>query len=811
MKTNREKTIVPVLQFTGGNLKPGDLMSASHINLNTIIPVEKLPMIILCFVCALVLTIALYTPVMADNSKALTVLPGGDEWKVGFDGQRAWDHVAVLASDSLAGRYSGFRGSDKADSYITAHFQRLGLEGPFDDDGYFHHFTYGAGEYTIPSSLLFHLDNGTIDTAYMWQDFNIYKYSGFGKVKGRLLFVGYGISAPEKGWDDYEDIDVTGAVVLAMRDLPEVADIEWDDERASGYKSTTALQKGAIGFILTDDETPKYATITEKYYRAELPAVWISSILADTLLHKTGKTKGEWADEIKKTGKPVSRELNVEVELHVSGEYFPERPTRNIVGVIPGSDPELSHETVLIGAHMDHHGVDAAGNIYPGADDNASGTATMMELAELFSQSPVRHKRSLMFAGFAAEEEGLVGSKKLVEDLPIGDYRIVTMINMDMVGQGDGSTGVGGINEFPLLGELMFTDWPDSALEELKFWSLYPGSDHASFRGNGIPSYVVGARDKHPNYHTPNDTAGAIKPDVMKAVGEMVYHLAEVLTDHPESLTAEVDKARWLLHRSGAVEFINIDSQFTRPFRAVKGVEYPVPVVFLNLLRGNDKVLGLEDVLRNLETARETAEMRSIPFMADSLQKDYKADVFTGMTAVLPVNSLPNSAEALKGLTRLGLSFVDLTELVSSKSSMNKKTKQRLGKLAAKCHESSVRPILSFVDVDIALQTGKQWHGQLLYRVKSGFNWARLSDFTEAGCFVLIQIEGDGEKAEYAAMADMIKQALTSDSRNHFGLIASHTLVQALLDIDVSNEDIIDLLQGNLRRELKRWWAATED
>ena len=345
----------------------------------------------------------------------------------------------------------------------------------------------------------------------------------------------------------------------------------------------------------------------------------------------------------------------------------------------------------------------------------------------------------------------------------------------------------------------------------LKFWGLYPGSDHASFRNNGIPSYVVGARGKHPNYHTPNDTAGGIKPDVMKAVGELIYHLTETLADHPEPLTGEVDKARWLLHRSGGVEFTNVDSQFNRSFKTVKVVKYPAPVVFLNLLRGNDKTLRLEDVLHNLETARETAEKRSIPFMADSLQKDYKADVFTGITAVLPANSLPNSAEALKGLTRLGLSFVDLTELVSSRSSLNKKTKLKLEKLAERCHESSLRPILSFVDEDIALQTSKQWQGQLLYRANSGFDWDRLGDFTSDRCFVLIQIDGDRENAEYAAIADKIKQALTSDSRNHFGLITSQTLVQALLDIDISNDDIIDLLQGNLRRELKRWWAAAED
>lgn len=759
-------------------------------------------------VFTMLLIVVLSSAVLPVESSTSVVLPGTDEWKTGFDGQRAWHHVAVLASDSLAGRYSGFQGSEKADRYISTHFKRLSMESPFGEDKFFHHFTYGAGEYAMPSSLIFHHDDGLIDTASMWQDFNIYKYSGFGKVRGKLVFAGYGISEPDKGWDEYDGLDVSGAVVLVMRNLPEVPDIKWTNERASGYKSTTALAKGAVGFIMTDDETPKLATISEKYYRKELPAVWISSILADSLLHETGKTKNEWMEEIKITRKPVSQALEIEVEMQVSGEYYPERPTRNIVAVLPGSDPELRHEAVLIGAHMDHHGVDAMGNCYPGADDNASGTATVMELAELFSKSTVSHIRSLMFAGFACEEEGLVGSGKLVEDLPIGDLKIVAMINMDMVGQGDGSIGVGGINEFPFLGELMFSDYPDSALKPLRFWGLGPGSDHASFRQAGIPSYTVGARGGHPNYHTPNDTVGAIKPEILKAVGEMVYHCAEALADCPEPLVKEVNKAGWLLHRSGGIEFMGMDTPYIPSFQRIKGVDYPTPVVFLNLHHGSDGALKLDDVLHNLETAREKADERFIPFMTDSLQKDNNRDSFKGLTAIIPANSLPNSSEAIKGLNRLGLSFVDLTELAGIKSHLNKKTIKKMTELAEKSKKASIRPIITNVDENIAIQTAEIWEGQVLYRVaEEKFDWERLADLADAGCFVLIVVDDDGEKGDFAALSERIKQALASDCRDNFGIIAPHDLVQALLDSEVENDDILDLLQDNIRRKLSKWWA----
>jgi len=380
---------------------------------------------------------------------------------------------------------------------------------------------------------------------------------------------------------------------------------------------------------------------------------------------------------------------------------------------------------------------------------------------------------------------------------------------MDMVGQGDGSTGVGGINEFPFLGELMFSDYPDSVLESLKFWGLGPGSDHASFRQVGIPSYVVGARGKHPNYHTPNDTAGAIKPEILKTVGEMAYHCAEALADCPEPLEKYVDKAGWLMHRSGGVEFIEMDTPYTSSFKRIGKIDYPVSLVFLNVGSDNQKAIELEDVMSNLEIARMKTNERFIPYMADSLQKEYKADSFKGLTAILPANSLPSSSEALKGLNRLGLSFIDLTEISGSKPSLNKKTVKKLEEIFEKCQKASVRPILNDVKAKIAIQVAETWNGQVLYTVsEKKFDWNELGDLAEAGCFVLVNIEGGKEQSEYDTLAEEITKALSSDYRDDFGIIAPRVLVQELLNLEVENDDILDLLQDNLRRKLSKWWAA---
>ncbi len=737
------------------------------------------------------LTVFFIHPVYAEPD-----YPGGAGWNIGFDKQRALDHVYVLASDSLRGRYSGFQGAELLDAYITGHFSRIGLEQPFGDDGYLHRFSYGAGEYAMPSSLLFHYEDGTVDTAYMWQDFNIYKYSGFGDVKGRLLFVGYGISAPDKGWDDYAELDAEGAVVLAMRGAPDIPNVRWGKERGSGYKSTLALERGAVGFIMTDGSVPKYATIGQKYYRDEMPAVWMSSDLADTLLKSTGKTKSEWVEEIGENGKPVSQALNIDVSLQVGGEYFPERETHNFVGILPGTDPELKREAVLIGAHADHHGVDAAGNVYPGADDNASGAAVMMELAELFAKSPLQNKRTLIFAGFAAEEEGLVGSGKLVDDLPIGDYKIVSMINMDMVGQGDGSIGVAGLGEFPILGDLMFSQWSDTALNDLKFWGLHGSSDQASFMEAGIPSYIVGARGKHPNYHTPNDTAGAIKTDILKSVGEMTYHCVTVLANHPEPLRVHVNKGQRLLRKYGGIEFITLEPVYKPDFLPVKGVSYSDPLTFVTLTNEDDKKRLLDDILSQLESARSSAEERSISFMADSVNEGYDGNSFSGMTVIIGGSRLLFSGKSLKSLSRLGVSFMDVTGMAKSRK---KKTRKKLDQVLDNCLEAGVQPYVESVSPETVTKLSEQWEGGLLHKLNySKLGGKSLIEFFNDNCFLLLDAK-EANFSDYGYIIAEVNKVLSTKYGDNIGIIVGPPLLNSLLAQDVEEDVIIGLIGENLK------------
>jgi len=742
-------------------------------------------------------------------------LPGTPEWSSGFDGQRALRYVHILASDSLAGRYSGFAGWDKVEEYISKHFKKCRLTPPFGKDQYLHKFTYAAGEYRAPCSLIFKYPGGYADTARMWQDFNVFKYSGYGRVKGRLVWVGYGVSAPQKGWDDYAEVDVTGAVVLAMRGTPELPNVRWGVEGLNGFKSSSALAKGAAGYLCFDVDPPKWATIGSDFFKAELPAAWISLTKADSLLQSTGKTKEQWKEDIKKRLKPISQALDIEAELQVGGEYFPQRPVSNIAGLLEGSDKILKREVIVIGAHADHHGIDAAGNIYPGADDNASGTAAMMELAEVFSKMKPRPKRSILFIGFAAEEEGLEGSAEFAKKLPLIGYDVAAMLNMDMVGQGSGEIGITGIGQTPLLGEAMFADWPDSALAKLEFWNLWPGSDHWSFAEEGIPAYVVGARGEHPNYHTPNDTAGNIKPEVLKAAGDMMFHCALALANWREPIKPLVGKGNFLARANPGVIITaiqvnqlnnkkNIDRCIQTTTNFVKDVEYPqmLQICRLSPTEGYTQGWLVDQVtyFQGLEVIRETSKIKNIPFLSDSCLKDFKGEPFKGVSAAIPFNKSLADTLVLMMLARNGVGFImydflDENPVIRDLNSWKE--------IAPDCRRAGIRPFIALCEYSepytlLSLsEMAKSYNGQILFK----FSFSQNVDMTDypqlfdAGCFV---ITDDTSVVNHFANTKYFSQ---------LGIESDPTLIDALGLTGMDNWTIRALLFDNLQSTLQRWWA----
>jgi len=799
------------------------------------------------------------TAISAIQPSGASPLPTEPGWDSGFDGNRALGHVRVLASDSLRGRYSGFAGADKANLYIASHFDKLELEAPWGRDGYLHRFTYGAGEYTMPSGLVAHYPDGATDTAHFWRDLNVFKYSGFGKVHGKVVLVGNGISSPENGWDDYAGIDVKGAVVLAWRGVPHVEGKDFGSWGMSGRKSSFALEKGAAGFIYCESDPPKWATIMDENFREELPAVWVSKSFADLLLKQTGKTKDQWKQLGDSTKASVSRSLDVEVSLEVSGKYYPKRKTQNLGGLLLGSDPILRNEIVVIGAHMDHHGVDPAGNLYPGADDNASGTAAMMELAEVFAQQKERPKRTIMFVGFACEEEGLYGSKAFVDEarLPKG-MSVVAMLNMDMVGQGNCSLGVGGISEFPLLGEACFKSWTDSAQKQLDFWGLYDGSDHASFRDAGIPAYVIGARGDHPNYHTPGDSAANINPAVLKAVGDMMFQSARALADHPGSVKSFSGRGRWLVNLYGGLKFesafvgqrgeAGVDTILIWPRGAtrISGVDYQFPITIVSVERkpgvGGKEAqphsmveewidrLPFEWILNICEQVLARDEDGSYPALdltkiAKKSEEEIEGSILaTRNLTRIPIGKYP--PETLQALQRLGVGFdaltIDYTFAAPSNQfgATSPEAIQSVLKLSSDfIRRTGMRPLFTFgVDslgsnsrfIEIVAASAGFWKQQAICRIEAGnTNLKDIQKLVESGLFVYLESLDKLSPKQQDELTEFLKVALKSNVTN-LGIAPDASFIDRLLLAGIAENDIGALLALNVRRTLKKWWGSDE-
>ncbi len=460
----------------------------------------------------------------------------------GLSGEAALELVKELADDTMKGRKTAFEGGSLVENWMLGKMSEFGLH-PADAAGtYLEPFTFGAANTKAPIGLTVGGTKLTYGTDY----FDL-TYTGSGKVEGEAVFVGYGIERPDLGWDDYAGMDVKGKIVVAIRGAPAALSTSFSEERYIGYKSSKAAEKGAAGFLLVQDASASTGTIQDRFHRATLPALWISGAIADTLFagKKTTLAELKKSRDEGKPGKGFATGVKVQMEVHAT--YEPNAKGHNALGAIKGRDPDLVHEIILVGAHMDHLGVGPDGQVFNGADDNASGTAVMIHLADVLTANRLRPKRTIIFCGFGAEEQGLFGSRALAERYPFKG-QIVAVLNMDMVGQGEPVVRVNGGAMFPAIQELLTASIPEAASEKVEFGPFAGGgSDHAPFVERGVPAFMISTKGKHPNYHTPLDDAGAIKADCLAATAEVVGRMLLKLAMHPESLVDPYGMTRFLV------------------------------------------------------------------------------------------------------------------------------------------------------------------------------------------------------------------------------------------------------------------------
>ena len=427
-------------------------------------------------------------------------------------------HVSYLASDELAGRYTGSEGGIAAAEYIRHEFGAAGLK-LLAMNG-FQEFEVVVNVHAgKENSLQF---NNVIGNA--GADFTPFSFSKNATVDASVVFAGYGFDIDQDSlkWKDYDGVDVAGKWVMILRGDPEM---DKQESRFARYgedrdKVLTARDKGAAGVIFisgkkfdtADELTRMYFDKTQS--TSGLPVIQVTRALADKILAGSGLKIELLESELISSLKPAS--VLLKGELKVTTEVVQEKVmARNVIGMIEGSDPVLKDTYIVVGAHYDHLGMGGPGSgsrfmdglaVHNGADDNASGVAGIMELAAYLASDTRSFKRSIVFVAFDGEELGLLGSRHFVTSGMIDPRKMAAMINFDMIGRlktENPSAMVGGTGT-SIESEGLLTSL-DTSLVRLSFSPEGFGpSDHAAFYGENIPVFFFSS-GAHEDYHTPDD------------------------------------------------------------------------------------------------------------------------------------------------------------------------------------------------------------------------------------------------------------------------------------------------------------------
>ncbi|HOC23894.1 MAG TPA: M20/M25/M40 family metallo-hydrolase [bacterium] len=527
----------------------------------------------------LLLTILLFPPLPAG------ALNPADSPAPCFSGAKAFANVEELCKPEYGGRFTGHPGATRAAEWIGRQFENWGLVPAGDDRGWLQFYPMLVTEQLERAKLT--LKNGAFGPVDYQEgnDFTVYMNSGSGKVRAELLFAGFGISEPAMGWDDYAGVDAKGKIVLIQRGLP-VDGQDWSFANERDYKMRTAAAHGAVGLLMLerDDWPVRGGTIHEEGYQPNLPALNVSKKLVRDLFHGTFKDPDLILRDLPK--KPNSLVLDRTLQLQVRVRRIEPGRGENVVALLPGSDPLLREEYLVIGGHMDHCGVGRDGHIYAGADDNASGTAVVMELARLFAARPERPKRSLLFIAFGGEEQGLRGSRYFAHNPPVPARQIAAMINFDMEGSGDGGARLGGRNYFPGLVRSMIGSWSDSVLAKTGFGRGWggSGSDHFHFIEQGISAFYFSSSGSHPFYHQFEDQPCTLNTASLQSVGDRAEALIMALANQAEPLTLDnAGRGRFFLRHGDQLDLCGCTAALKGDLAGAVAVAHDAGIHFTTL------------------------------------------------------------------------------------------------------------------------------------------------------------------------------------------------------------------------------------
>ena len=443
--------------------------------------------------------------------------------------------VKTLCSKEFDGRLPGSEGYSKAANFVSERFAKIGLQ-PVGDDGFFQYLNVEYNKIDTP--VVFNLIMNNKSYPYiLGRDFVLRGFTGAGNLNLPVAFCGYGISRKDLGYDDYEKINVKDKIVMVFKQNPDwrINDEPWGNEYPR-EKSRVAYEHGAKGILFVsrpNDEKPQPLIGSvmhgEGEQRDSFPQLHISLEAANDFLSLINMSINECQSRVDDKKAPFSFLTRRKAEIKVNTHYEVSAKTMNVVGLLEGNDSELKNEYLIIGAHLDHVG-SQAGLLFPGANDNASGSAAVIELAKAFQKSETKPRRSIIFVLFASEEQGLFGSKFFVENLKIDTNKIIAMFNLDCIGYGD-SIQIGNGKSSPKLWRIANEiDGSNSNLMVNDTWKG-GGADLTAFYEKGIPGLYFVSKYSYDHLHLPTDTPETLNPVLFESIVRLAYLTAREIAD----------------------------------------------------------------------------------------------------------------------------------------------------------------------------------------------------------------------------------------------------------------------------------------
>jgi hypothetical protein len=486
------------------------------------------------FTFAAVLSIIFASPLCAQNPVSANIT--ADELR---------EHVRYLASDALQGRRPGVPGCDEAAEYIRDQFRTAGLR-LLGDFGY-QNFPIITGITAGQNCTL------TVkgEDATLEKDFMPLSFSGQLALDAPVRFAGYGFDfeLDSSAWKDYDGLDVAGAWVLILRGSPENENVDFDPFTPLLKKAMVARDHGAAGVLFVGgpafdkEDVPVELHYQQQEAAMDIPVLSVTRRFAELLLD--GRTVADLEKELNAGKRPLRADCTGSARAYVALERR-SITGHNVIAIVDGTDEQLRDQYIILGAHYDHLGLGGPGSgsrrpdttaVHNGADDNASGTAAILELGErIAAEGGLR--RSVIVVAFTGEEMGLLGSKYFVSDPPVDLSKMTLMCNLDMIGRfkdADSSINVGGTGTAAELEGLLRTAGGNAGIKLAMSPEGYGPSDHSSFYAKDVPvlAFFTGINEE---YHTPEDKAERLNYPGEKRVTDLVYEVVAAVGNRDDAL-----------------------------------------------------------------------------------------------------------------------------------------------------------------------------------------------------------------------------------------------------------------------------------